>query len=190
MIYIYYCSIYNIYYYSAQSVGWSWWLGADLFLAGIAQMLARHEYQAASAAKADPIHSSYLPAAILTAHRGNSKNDEAASVQQQHPRRFCCSTRAPGPSRIEMIERKRKRQFLLSRPRLQQERTSSIIFPGGCVLLVAARPCLHQRPSPGPSRIPPYWSSTRKRCGAERESSESAVVVAAAIRVYVHRAGI
>lgn len=47
--------------------------------------------------------------------------------------------------------------------------------------------CLHQRPSRGPSYISPVPS--RHERGAARKSNESAVVVAAAVRVYVHRAG-
>lgn len=92
-----------------------------------------------------------------------------------------------------MIERKRKRQFLSSRPRLQQERTSIIIFfLGGCVLLfVAARPSVFIRDHhEAYSRIPPCFGVLHERGAGQRESSESAVVVAAAVRVYVHRAGI
>lgn len=154
------------------------------------QHVTAHKAAEAAAAKAELIH----PAARLKAHRGISKS-EAARVQT---RRFCCSTIGSiyydGPSRIERTREEEKERVSLVLPsitagatHIQHRHREWCSCCGSSSLFLLSFVCIRGHHK-GHLISHPVRSLHER--GAGRESSESAVVVAAApVRVYVHRAG-
>lgn len=123
--------------------------------------------------------------------RARYKN-EAARVQTS---RFCCSTRVHGPSRIERIrEEEKERVSLVSNLHYSRSSRQASSLRGVVVFVCGASflsllPFVCIRGQHEGRLISHPVRSLHER-GAGREISESAVVVAAAaVRVYVHRAG-